>query len=208
MYFKYGKKEIEYLKGKCSKLADVIDKVGVIKREVDEDLFSAVVHNIVGQQISSKALETIWGRFNDGLKNINADTIVNAGLENLQSYGISYRKAQYITDFALKVKRGECDLEKIKTMEDEEVIRELTKLKGIGTWTAEMLLLFCLNRKNVLSYDDLGIQRGLRMVYHHRKITKPLFEKYRKRFSPYGSVASLYLWEVAGGAVAEIKDYT
>ena len=60
-----------------------------------------------------------------------------------------------------------------------------------------MLLLFCLGRPDVLSFDDLAIQRGLRMVYHHRKITRPLFEKYRRRYSPYGSVASLYLWAIS-----------
>ena len=70
-----------------------------------------------------------------------------------------------------------------------------------------MILLFCLQRKDVFSFDDLAIQRGLRMVYHHRVITRQLFEKYRRRFSPYGSVASLYLWAVAGGAIAEMKDY-
>ncbi len=69
---------------------------------------------------------------------------------------------------------------------------ELASLKGIGVWTAEMILLFCLQRPDIFSYDDLAIQRGLRMVYHHRKIDRKLFEKYRRRFSPYCSVASLY----------------
>ena len=88
---------------------------------------------------------------------------------------------------------------------DEEVIRELSALKGIGVWTAEMILLFCMQRPDVFSYDDLAIQRGLRMVYHHRKIDRKLFEKYRRRFSPYCSVASLYLWAVSGGAIPELR---
>ena len=70
-----------------------------------------------------------------------------------------------------------------------------------------MILLFCLERPNVFSFDDLAVQRGLRMTYHHRQITRKLFEKYRRRFSPYGSVASLYLWAVAGGAIEGMKDY-
>ena len=70
-----------------------------------------------------------------------------------------------------------------------------------------MILLFCLQRPDILSYDDLAIQRGLRMVYHHRAIDRRLFEKYRRRYSPYGSVASLYLWAVSGGAIPELKDY-
>ena len=207
MYFKYGKTEVEYLKSKCKKLASVIDKVGMIKREVDKDLFSVVVNSIVGQQISSKALETVWKRFIDGLGSISADSIINAGAEKLQSFGISYKKAEYIIDFANKIKNGDFDLDSIWNKSDEEVIKELSSLKGVGVWTAEMLMLFCMERKNILSYNDLAIQRGLRMVYHHRKITKPLFEKYRKRFSPYCSVASLYLWEVSGGKIEGLKDY-
>ena len=70
-----------------------------------------------------------------------------------------------------------------------------------------MLLLFCMERPDVFSYDDLALQRGLRMVYHHRRISRELFEKYRRRFSPWGSVASLYLWAVAGGAVEGMRDY-
>ena len=88
-----------------------------------------------------------------------------------------------------------------------KAIAALTSLKGIGVWTAEMILLFCLQRADIFSFDDLGIQRGLRMVYHHRAIDRKLFEKYRRRYSPYGSVASLYLWAVAGGAIPEMKDY-
>ncbi len=208
MYFRYDEKETEYLKSKCKKLAFVIDKVGHIERQVDKDLFSAVVHHIVGQQISTKAQETIWKRIEDGLGVVNADTILKAGIKKLQSFGITFKKAEYITDFANKIKNGEFDLEAIWQKTDEEVIKELSALKGIGVWTAEMLLLFCMERKNVFSYDDLAIQRGIRMVYHHKKITKPLFEKYRKRFSPYCSVASLYFWAVAGGLIEGMKDYS
>ena len=105
------------------------------------------------------------------------------------------------------VHEGVFELEKVVLMSDEAAIKELASLKGIGVWTAEMILLFCLQRPDIFSYDDLAIQRGLRMVYHHRKIDRKLFEKYRRRFSPYCSVASLYLWAVAGGAISEMRDY-
>jgi DNA-3-methyladenine glycosylase II len=81
------------------------------------------------------------------------------------------------------------------------------QIRGIGKWTAEMLMLFSLQRPDILSYDDLAIQRGLRMIYHHRRITPKLFERYRRRYSPYASVASLYIWAVAGGAIDGMKDY-
>ena len=207
MYFQYGQEETEYLSGKDEKLGAVIAQVGRVNREVDTDLFSAVVHHIVGQQISTKAQATIWQRMRGALGTVDAEHILEAGNEQLQLLGISCRKAEYITDFARKIQNGEFDLEGIWQKPDEEVIRELSALKGIGVWTAEMILLFCMQRPDVFSYDDLAIQRGLRMVYHHRKIDRKLFEKYRRRFSPYCSVASLYLWAAAGGAVPGLKDY-
>lgn len=207
MYFSYGEAELAYLRKKDKRLCEVIDKVGMIERRVDIDLFSSVVHHIVGQQISSKAQATIWQRMQAALGEVKAESILSAGVPRLQAFGMSFRKAEYITDFARKVESGEFDLAAVEAMPDAEAIRALSGLKGIGVWTAEMILLFCLQRQDVFSFDDLAIQRGLRMVYHHRAITRQLFEKYRRRFSPYGSVASLYLWAVAGGVIAEMKDY-
>lgn len=207
MYFAYGKTEVSYLRRKDKRLCAVIDRIGHIERAVDTDLFSSVVHHIIGQQISTKAQATIWCRCQDTLGEVNAEAILTAGVPKLQSLGMTFRKAEYITDFAEKVHTGAFDLEGIWQKSDEEAIRELSSLKGIGVWTAEMILLFCMQRPDVLSYDDLAIQRGLRMVYHHRKIGRGLFERYRRRFSPYGSVASLYLWAVSGGAIPELHDY-
>lgn len=207
MYFEYGENEITYLRNKDKKLSEVIDQIGMIEREEDTDLFSAVVHHIIGQQISTKAQTTIWQRMKETLGEVNAETILSADISKLQSLGMTFRKAEYITDFARKVHEGVFDLETVAQMSDEAAIKELASLKGIGVWTAEMILLFCLQRPDIFSYDDLAIQRGLRMVYHHRKIDRKLFEKYRRRFSPYCSVASLYLWAVAGGAISGMRDY-
>ncbi len=207
MYFKYGEKEISYLKNKDKKLAEVIEKVGLIERKTDPELFSALVHHIVGQQISTKAQATIWERIKKSLGAVTPETILNASVGEIRSFGISLRKVEYIKDFAEKVHTGEFDIEAAEKMEDDELIKYLTTLKGVGVWTAEMILLFCLQRPNVFSFDDLAIQRGLRMVYHHRKIDRKLFEKYKRRFSPYCSVASLYLWAVSNGAIPEMKDY-
>lgn len=207
MHFEYGEKEISYLKSKDAKLAEVIDTLGFVEREIDTDLFSAVVHHIIGQQISTKAQATIWQRMQDALGQVNAETILSAGVSDLQALGISFRKAEYITDFARKIHTGEFDIEAVNQMSDADAISALSSLKGIGVWTAEMILLFCMQRPDIFSYDDLAIQRGLRMVYHHRRIDRKLFEKYRRRFSPYCSVASLYLWAVSGGAIPGMRDY-
>ena len=207
MFFVYGEKETEYLKAKDPRLGEVIERIGHIDREVDGDLFSSVVHHIVGQQISTKAQQTIWRRMNDALGAVSPETMSRCDINELQAFGITFRKAEYIKDFAEKVSSGAFDLDAVERMSDEDAIRKLSSLRGIGVWTAEMILLFCLRRPNILSYDDLAIQRGIRMVYHHRNIDRKLFEKYRRRFHPYCSVASLYLWAVSGGAIPEMKDF-
>lgn len=207
MYFTYGETEVSYLRQKDKRLCEVIDRIGHIDRAVDLDLFSSVAHHIIGQQISTKAQATIWQRMQDALGTVNAETLLAAGVPKLQGLGMTFRKAEYITDFAKKVHAGAFDLDAVEHMSDEEAIRELSSLKGIGVWTAEMILLFCLQRPDIFSFDDLAIQRGLRMVYHHREIDRERFGKYRRRFSPYCSVASLYFWAVAGGAIPEMKDY-
>ena len=207
VYFAYGEAELSYLRQKDRRLCEVIDRIGHVDRAVDPDLFSSVVHHIIGQQISTKAQATIWQRMQDALGAVNAETILKAGVPNLQALGMTFRKAEYITDVAAQIHTGAFELDAVEHMRDEDAIRALSSLKGIGVWTAEMILLFCMQRPNIFSFDDLAIQRGLRMVYHHRNIDRKLFEKYRRRFSPYCSVASLYLWAVAGGAIPEMKDY-
>lgn len=207
MYFAYGTKETDYLSRKDKRLAAAIAQIGPIEREVDTDLFAAVVHHIIGQQISMKAQATIWQRMRDALGTVDAEYLLAAGVPQLQQLGMTFRKAEYITDFSQKIHDGTFDLQAVWQMPDDEAIRALSSLKGIGVWTAEMILLFCMQRPDVFSYDDLAIQRGLRMLYHHRKIDRKLFEKYRRRFSPYGSVASLYLWAISGGAIPGMRDY-
>ena len=199
-YFLYGETELTYLKKKDKRLCEAIE------READGDLFSSVVHHIVGQQISTKAQATVWKRMQDALGEVTAHTVLAAGSAGLQSLGISFRKADYITEFAQKVESGVFDPDKVCKMCDEDAIRELSALSGVGVWTAEMILLFCMQRPDVFSFDDLAIRRGLRMLYRHREIDRTRFERYRRRFSPYCSVASLYLWAIAGGAMPELSD--
>lgn len=206
MYFEYGQKEIEYLKSRDKKLGEAIDRIGHIYRECDSDLFTSIVKQIVGQQISAPAFKTVWRRVEDKLGDVNAENICNISDDELQSCGLSYRKVSYIKDFAQKVSNGEFDVEKLCSLNDEDVIKSLTSLNGIGVWTAEMLMLFCMQRPDIVSFGDLAIIRGMRMLYRHRKIDKEMFRRYRRRYSPYGSVASLYLWAISAGVIPELDD--
>ena len=201
--FKYGDTEISYLKERDKRLAAAIDVIGQIRRETNPSLFSALVNSIVGQQISTKAQATIWQRMKSSLVKITPQNVLACTEAELQSFGISFRKASYIRAAAEKTVDGSLDINALRKKPDAEICKELVQLNGVGIWTAEMLMLFSIQRPDILSYGDLAIQRGMRILYRHKKITPPLFEKYRRRYSPYGSVASLYLWEIAGGALEE-----
>ena len=205
--FIYGDVEIDHLKKRDKTLGAAIDTIGAIQREVNTNFFSALVYTIVGQQISSKAQATICDRMENILGEITPQNILACTEAELQSCGISFRKVSYIRGVAERVTDGRLDIDALYYKSDEEVCKELSALDGIGSWTAEMLMLFSMQRPDILSFGDLAILRGMRMLYHHRKISRELFEKYRRRYSPYGSVASLYLWTIAGGAIDGIKDY-
>ena len=204
--FQYGEKEIAYLKKADKILGFAIEQIGHIERPVVTDLFTSLIRSIIAQQISAKATETISRRMSERFVNIAPERINAASIEDIQQLGMSMRKAGYIKDVAAKIHRGEFDIEALASMSDEEVCRQLSSLNGIGVWTAEMLMTFTMQRPDIMSWDDLAIQRGLRMLYRHRKITKELFQKYKRRYSPYATVASLYLWAIAGGACS-MKDY-
>ncbi|MCJ7806212.1 MAG: DNA-3-methyladenine glycosylase 2 family protein, partial [Clostridia bacterium] len=193
-YYSYGEKEINYLKSKDQKLGAVIDKIDHIHREVMPDLFTALVRVIVDQQISAKAAETIWQRILTKFEEITPQKLSEADPKEIQTVGLTMKKAVNIHKTAEKVLSRELDLEALQYKTDEEIYRELSKLNGIGLWTAEMFMIFSMQRPNIISYGDLAIHRGLRMLYNHRKIDKKLFEKYKRRYTPYATVASLYLW--------------
>lgn len=195
--FKYGSLELNYLKNQDKKLGEAITRIGFIEREVIPDLFTALVNSIVSQQISSKAAATVFNRIQERAGIISPQTIAALDLAEIQSCGLSMRKAGYIKGLAQAVEAGDLNLAALQELPDHEIIKHLSALNGIGKWTAEMLLIFSLQRPDVVSWGDLGIQRGMMNVYGLKSINKEQFAKYRKRYSPYGSVASFYLWAIA-----------
>lgn len=196
-FFRYGKTETDYLTAHDPALGAEIARIGHIDREVIPDLFAALINSIAGQQISGKALATVWARLCDRLGEITPTAVLSAGEDGLRACGLSGRKAGYMLAAAHAVQDGSLPIHSLVEKSDEEIIRTLTALSGVGRWTAEMLLIFSLERPDVLAFDDLGIRKGLSRLYGWDEVTRAQFEDCRARFSPYGTVASLYLWHIA-----------
>lgn len=207
MEFLYGDRELAHLRARDAKLSAAIDRIGHVSREVETDLFSSVIHHIIGQQVSTAAQRTVWRRFLELMDGeVTAERVCARSREELQALGMTWRKADYILDFAGRVRDGSFAVEALNELPDDAVRERLSSLRGIGPWTAEMLMIFCMQRPDVVSYGDLAILRGMRKLYRKKDIDRKTFDRYRKRYSPYGTTASLYLWAIAGGALPELTD--
>jgi 3-methyladenine DNA glycosylase/8-oxoguanine DNA glycosylase len=194
--FRYGKRELDHLKKRDEALGAAIDRIEMVKFEVIPNLFAGLVKSIITQQISTKAASSIWRKMREYFGDITPEIIHSASSEDIRKCGLSMRKALSIKEIARAVINGELNLSELHELPDKEVIRRLSSLNGIGVWTAEMLLIFSMERPDVVSWGDLGIRQGMMRLYGLQTLTKEQFEEYRERYSPYGSVASLYLWRL------------
>ncbi|MBP1948669.1 DNA-3-methyladenine glycosylase family protein [Virgibacillus litoralis] len=188
-------KELGNADPQMKKLIQIIGDIEVIMRL---DYFTSLVRSMIGQQISVQAANAIYKRLESLMENnITAVSILKTSDERLSSIGLSGRKIIYLRDLAEKVNQSEVDLQKLHTLDNQTIIKQLTSIKGIGKWTAEMFLIFSLGRMNVLALDDIGIQRGAKWLYEVEKSErrKILVDK-QPIWSPHLTIASFYLWEI------------
>ena len=164
-----------------------------------KNYYQELASSIISQQLSVKAAATIEGRFKDlfGGDFPSPDQILTKDIEELRSVGLSRPKAGYIQDLAKKVLDGTVDFSTIDSLSNQEIIDELTKVKGIGEWTVHMFMMFCVGRPDVLPIGDLGIKNGMHALYHLDEKPTPeemtaLAEK--NHWHPYETVASWYIW--------------
>lgn len=176
-------------------IGPLIEKWGhcTIKPLKKSQYFTDLVDAICSQQLSGKAAKTIFGRVKTFLGKITPENILLADTEDLRKCGLSYAKCKYVKDLSEKVKRQEVKVERLNKLSDEEVISELTKVKGIGRWTAEMFLIFSLARQDIFPNDDLGISKSVNQLFN-KSVNKDEMEKISERWKPYRTVASWYLW--------------
>lgn len=197
-HFPYGQAEMDYLADRDPQLGAAIARLGFIAREVRPDPFAALVWSVVSQQISSKAAQTVCGRLSERLTgDVTPARIAAAGIADIQQCGMSLRKAGYLKGLGAAVTSGQLEIAHFATLPDAEIIRQVSALHGLGIWTAEMLLIFSLCRPDVVSWGDLAIRRGMTALYGLPALGREQFQAYRARYSPHGSVASLYLWAIS-----------
>lgn len=194
-----SKTALDHFKSRDKLLYKVAASLGEIKPyEIRNsgDYFSDLCESIVGQQLSGKAASTIWGRFISLMpgKKVTPKNVLKVDVEDMRKAGMSYGKAKYVQDLALKVKNKEIHLDKLDKMADSEVIAELVKVKGIGPWTAEMFLMFTLGRPDIFSHGDLGLRNAMKIIYGLDKPSRDEVESLSVRWSPHRSFACRILW--------------
>lgn len=193
----FQKEEINHLKNSAPEMKKLIEIVGGIENYYIPDPFSSLVYNIVFQLISFKTANKIWARFEEVVIEITPENLLNISDETLRECGLSITKIRYIKYLSEAVIRKDIDFDVIYEMSNEEIIKYLMKIKGIGKWTAEMFLIFSLNRKDIISYNDLAIRKGFKWLFEMQN--EPTIEEFKllkQKFSPYNTIASFYLWEI------------
>jgi DNA-3-methyladenine glycosylase II len=190
------RKAVHHLKNCDPILCAIIERVGRCRMSYDEPAFASLAEAIVYQQLNGSAAATIFGRFIELTGTpLQPENVLKLTETQMRAAGLSKQKSSYLRDLAERTHRGELDFARLHLLPDEEVIRHLTQVKGIGVWTAHMFLMFSLRRPNVLPTGDFGIQTAVKKHYRKRKLPKPAqMEKIAKAWEPYRSVACWYLW--------------
>ena len=178
-------------------MAELINRFGILKITTSKKIYEEIVSSIVSQQLSVKAASTIWNRFIDLFpeRQVTPDYVDLLDIEIIRGVGISYAKGRYIKDLSEKILKNEIQLNKLTTLSDEDVVDYLTKVKGIGRWTAQMILMFTLGRKNIFPTDDLGIQTAISNLYKTPKGDKNEMMRLSESWSPFKTLACKYLWK-------------
>lgn len=193
------KKAATHLREHDPVLAPVIDKAGIAEFLPHTDYYAALVNSIIGQQLSVKAAASIKQRFRDlfGGELPTPAAILQKSEEELRTAGLSGAKARYVRDLAEHVLDGRIKFDRLGVQTNEEIIAELTDVKGIGEWTAHMFLMFCVGRLDVLPIGDLGVRNGVQLLYGLESVPTPLQVSEiaaKNHWHPYESVASWYVW--------------
>lgn len=194
---KWIQKAVEALKIKDPVLSAIIEDIGECMLKPSKDYFGALARSIIYQQLSRQAATAIYNKFlekNGGL--LTPDSVLSVKPEDFKASGISERKASYLINLADKFASKEIDAEAFENLSDEEVIEKLTAVKGIGRWSAQMLLIFSMNRPDVLPLGDACFRRAVKISYGlGSDPSGEEIERIAESWRPYRSIASWYMWQ-------------
>lgn len=197
-WLEFTKEELDYLCKKDPVLAKVVETKGNIKRRRIPEPFTGLLHAIVSQQISNKARDAIWQKMVSALAPISAADFARLSTDDLRQCGIANRKARYMLGIARAFADEELTSPMLYEMGENETISCLTRFPGIGRWTAEMMLIFTFGNPNILSEKDLGLQKAICHLYGYKTFTQNRYFDHVRKYTPFATLASFYLWEVAG----------
>jgi DNA-3-methyladenine glycosylase II len=197
----------KYLVRNDKRLAPVIERVGLCTIRPHKNYYQELVDSIISQQLSVKAAAAIEGRFRDmfGGHFPSPEEILTKNVDQLRGIGFSYAKGRYVQDLAQKIIDGSVKFDTIDSLSNEEVVAELTAVKGIGEWTAHMFLMFCMGRSDVLPVGDLGVRNGVKALYGFQNAPSPDDVRdiaTKNQWHPYESIASWYIWQSLDNAPA------
>jgi DNA-3-methyladenine glycosylase II len=187
---------LKYLTSSDPVLAGIIEQIGPYKPRYAPPTFENMARSIAYQQLHGKAAATIFGRLLTACDScLTPESVLKLSIEQMRGCGLSKQKLSYVRDLAEKTISGDVNFEQLPTMDDEDVIEHLTRVKGIGRWSAQMFLMFALRRPDVMPVVDLGINMAIKRAYRKRKVPKPpQILKIAAPWRPYRSVACWYLW--------------
>jgi DNA-3-methyladenine glycosylase II len=182
------------LSKKDKRLAKIINQYGgyLVSRN---DPFYSLCRSIIGQQISVKAADSIWLRFEKIIKRIKPINLIKLPKAKLASIGLSRQKILYLKIIAKEFFKKKLDIKNLQKMSDDEAIKSLVKIKGIGVWTAQMFLIFNLNRSNIFPYSDIGLIKAISINYKKEyPLNKDELDYFKNKWHPYSTVATWYMW--------------
>lgn len=190
----YDTKEMIYISNKHPVMKALVDHYGKLKMGKISDVYMSLILHIISQMLANSVSDALIKRFLALVGEINPENVLSVGADAIRECGISRKNAEYILELSNSILENRYDFSLLDAMSDDEAVKYLMQIKGVGKWTAEMIVEFTLGRLNIFSYEDVALQNGIKKAHGFKTLSKLRFDRLRKTYSPYCSVASVYYY--------------
>ena len=190
----YDTKEMIYISNKHPVMKALVDHYGKLKMGKISDVYMSLILHIISQMLANSVSDALIKRFLALVGEINPENVLSVGADAIRECGISRKNAAYILELSNSILENRYDFSLLDAMSDDEAVKYLMQIKGVGKWTAEMIVEFTLGRLNIFSYEDVALQNGIKKAHGFKTLSKLRFDRLRKTYSPYCSVASVYYY--------------